>query len=87
MEVYDVFLMGHISILIALSVLLLRLLFSIIHCVVFLILYFNIFYFFSLSLSLLYFSSSYCFLSMAFDCHELKILLTYLLTYINFFQK
>ena len=33
---YDVFLMGHISILIAMSVLLLRLLFSIIHCVVFL---------------------------------------------------
>ena len=44
-----------------------------------------ILYFFSLSLSLLYFSSSYCVLClcslMAFDCQEIKGLLTYLLTY------
>jgi len=85
---YDVFLMGHISILIALPVLLLRLLFSIIHCVVFLYFYIfiflNFFYFLSLSLSLLYFSTSYCIHClcslMAFDCQEIKELLTYLLT-------
>ena len=76
-----VFLMGHISILIAMSVLLLRLLFSIIHCVVFLY-FFNFFYFLSLSLSLLYFSTSYCVLCLcsltAFDRQEIKGLLTYL---------
>ena len=55
-----------------------------IHTIVCIFLYFYIFNFFlSLSLSLLYFSSSYCVLClcslMAFDCQEIKGLLTYLL--------
>ena len=87
---YDVLWWGILAYQLLVSVLLLRLVFSTIHCFMFFIYYFLFFKFFlSLSLSLLYFFQQYsvlCLCSLTvFDCQEIKSLLTYLLIYLHCF--